>query len=80
MTSIEVFYKIFENSEFVGCVFDNKDGPWLRWDIDECDSKEQSNEYYLLIDRLKEFGVILRDPCVEHDCISGSLGIINKLD
>lgn len=75
MTSIDIFYRIFENSEFAGCVFGDKDGPWLRWDIDDYNSKEQNDEYYLLVDRLKDFGVVLRDPLVEHDCISGFLSI-----
>jgi len=78
MTPIEVFYKIFLGSEFEGCVLSDHGEAWLRWDIDDCDPKEQSAEYYFLMDRLKDFGTTITEAQIEHDCISGTLAIISE--
>jgi hypothetical protein len=72
-TELETFVSLLAGSEFDGCVFMDDGKPWLRFDIDDCDPKEQWDEYCDVLDGLKRFGLTLEDAQVEHDCISGDL-------
>lgn len=65
--------ELLKDSEFHDCVKVDGNTLWLRYDIDDCDPKEQWTEYCDVQERLRTFGLELGDPCVEHDCISGDL-------
>lgn len=51
----------------------DKDGPWLRYDTDDNDSREQWDEYLEVLECLALEGLTLSDPQLEHDCISGDI-------
>lgn len=57
---------------------DGEGEPWLRYDIDDSDSKEQWDEYCFISEQLKAAGLELDEPCVEHDCISGGLKFLGS--
>ena len=63
----------FKGTIFEGCLQVEAGLPWLRYDIDDCGPKEQWDEYIDVVNGLKELGLELVDPYVEHDCISGGL-------
>lgn len=66
--------ELLKGSEFEKCVnVDNRGELWLRYDIDDCDPKEQWSEYCEVSEGLRRFGLELDDPLTEHDCISGGL-------
>lgn len=64
-------------SEFEECVSLEKENTLaLIFYIDECGPKEQWTEYIDVQERLGELGLALKDPVVEHDCISGELDLV----
>jgi len=62
-----------KGSSYEYCVEDDEDGAWLRVDTDDSTSKENWTEYCMIQDELREYGLTLDDPYIEHDCISGTL-------
>lgn len=76
--TIDALRQRLEGTFLEGCVEVATDGtPWLRYDIDDCDPKDQWAEYCDVSDQLKSVGLVLEDPCIEHDCISGDVHWIN---
>ena len=61
---------------YFGCsitVENDEYGPWLRYDTDDSDSREQWDNYIEVLECMKKVGFILDDPQLEHDCISGDI-------
>ena len=46
---------------------------FFRHDTDDSDPQEQWDNYCEVVEDLKKIGLELEDPCVEHDCINGTL-------
>ena len=46
---------------------------WLRYDTDDSDPKEQWENYIMVQDDLRDYGLKLDDAQIEHDCISGDV-------
>jgi len=68
-------------SKVIGTEFESHiqfegDKPWLRYDTDDCGPKEQWDVYCGVAESLKQIGLELVEPLVEHDCISGYLKLI----
>lgn len=46
---------------------------WLRYDTEDSDPKEQWDNYIEVVEVLRELGLVLVEPQVEHDCITGDV-------
>jgi hypothetical protein len=49
------------------------DGLYFRYDTEDSTQKENWDVYCDIQDTLREYGYILEDPYIEHDCISGNV-------
>jgi len=73
-TEYEIIEELLKGTSLEGCCELALHGsPWVRYDFDSCDSREQQEIYYSLVDELKDVGLQFDDPQIEHDCISGNL-------
>jgi hypothetical protein len=51
---------------------------YLRYDTEDSDSKEQWDNYIMVVEELEAVGLYLDDPYVEHDCITGTILYLPK--
>lgn len=71
---IDEMEDLFKGSFLEGHLEEQVEGIlYLRYDIDDCGPKEQWDEYIEVSDELARLGLMLDDPYLEHDCISGNV-------
>ena len=70
---IDTIHDKLKDTCYEGCVTLVDGKPYFRFDTGDNDPDEAWDEYCIVREDLKDVGLTLEDPYVEHDCITGDI-------